>query len=688
MAIKDANIGVTVGGDVGPLKAALNDGVKSLDKFGKNLRAGINDAAKWGAAAASAAAVASVALVKASSESARELQNLSAAAGTSVDKFQRMAFAAKSVGIEQDKLSSIFLDVNDKIGDFMQTGAGPMADFFENIAPNIGVTKDQFKNLAGPDALQLYVSSLEKANLSQADMTFYMEGIASDATMLLPLLKNNGEQMAQMASRADQLGIALSAIEVEQLAQAGTQFDEINASIKTVTDRLAISLAPVLGAVADYFLDTAIESGGMQTAIDKAFKMAITGAGYVANAIRGVQVVVKGLELVFWGLNAGTAVVFNEIVQGFDKLNQGIQVKTNNLIDIMNSLPYVDISKIIVGQTGFAATMEATANQATAKFTEMQGEMHDLLMAPMPSTELAAFVAEAQEAAQEAADATVTARNNTIAIPQTGATAGPTSAAAISKQDVADENAILLLQAQAWAKHYEIMAAQDEAASTFKNEQLRLQAEAWDKHREIMAGNEQAAADKQNNIWLLQAQAWDKHHAIMAQIADDARKEQERIAALKAANIKAVQNHVNIASEAMMKSGSKRMFQIGKAAAIASAIMDGKTAAISSYKAGAKIGGPILGAAFAGASLLATGVMIRDLNAQTQSSKSTGGSAPPVTEPTVAAAGGGGGGGGGGGQVLAVEGLNPDSLFTGATVATLVERIRDYAADGGRVVLI
>ena len=87
---------------------------------------------------------------------------------------------------------------------------------------------------------------------------------------------------------------------------------------------------------------------------------------------------------------------------------------------------------------------------------------------------------------------------------------------------------------------------------------------------------------------------------------------------------------------------------------------------------------------------MATGVMIRDLNAQTQGGKSTGGAPPPVTEPTVAAAaaGGGGGGGGGGGQVLAVEGLNPDSLFTGATVATLVERIRDYAADGGRVVLI
>jgi len=506
--------------------------------------------------------------------------------------------------------------------------------------------------------------------------------------MLLPLLKNNGEQMAQMAARADQLGIALSAVEVEQLAQAGTQFDEINASIKTVTDRLAINLAPILGAVADYFLDTAIESGGMQTAIDKAFKMAIKGAGFVADAIRGIQVVVKGLELGFYGFKSVVIAVMSSISQLVDGYVNIVKSEINMIIDGMNMIRGVDIARLITGESEATAKWKGWSDEANAQTAKVAGEMHDLLMKPLPSGAVEAYLNGTIEAAQAAAAATVEARDNAISIAPIGATAGPTSAAAISEQDVADENAILLLQAQAWAKHYEIMAAQDAAAATFKNEQLRLQAEAWDKHREIMAANEQTAADKQNNIWLLQAQAWDKHNAIMTQIADDARKEQERIAALKAANIKAVQDHVNIASQAMMKSGSKKMFEIGKAAAIASAIMDGKTAAVSSYKAGAKIGGPILGAAFAGASLLATGVMIRDLNSQSFGNKSQGGSAPQVTEPTVAATGGGGGGGGGGGQVLAVEGLSPDRLFTGATVASLVEKIRDYQADGGRVVLI
>jgi len=61
-----------------------------------------------------------------------------------------------------------------------------MADFFETVAPLVGVTADNFKDLSGPQALQLYVDSLEKANLSQSQMTFFMEAIASDATALLP----------------------------------------------------------------------------------------------------------------------------------------------------------------------------------------------------------------------------------------------------------------------------------------------------------------------------------------------------------------------------------------------------------------------------------------------------------------------------------------------------------------------
>ena len=65
----------------------------------------------------------------------KEIQILADRANATPEAFQRMAAAARTAGIEQDKLSDILQDVNDRVGDFLSTGAGPMADFFENIAP-------------------------------------------------------------------------------------------------------------------------------------------------------------------------------------------------------------------------------------------------------------------------------------------------------------------------------------------------------------------------------------------------------------------------------------------------------------------------------------------------------------------------------------------------------------------------
>ncbi|MFX6559788.1 hypothetical protein ABTG55_19615, partial [Acinetobacter baumannii] len=81
----------------------------------------------------------------------------------------------------------IMKDVNDKFGDFMQTGGGEMADFFEKIAPKVGVTAKEFQGLSGPQILEKYHQTLQTANVSQAEMTFYMDSLADDATLLAPL---------------------------------------------------------------------------------------------------------------------------------------------------------------------------------------------------------------------------------------------------------------------------------------------------------------------------------------------------------------------------------------------------------------------------------------------------------------------------------------------------------------------
>ena len=163
---------------------------------------------------------------KAALDYAKNLDMFAQVSNTTSEEFQYLAAGAREVGIENEKLADIFKDVSDKMGDFLETGGGPMADFFENIAPAIGVTAKEFENLSGPQILQKYYNALEKANLSQADMIFYLEAIGSDASRLIPKLKNLGAGFKEAGDRAKEMGLIMDDLTKDSLKKANTAIDE------------------------------------------------------------------------------------------------------------------------------------------------------------------------------------------------------------------------------------------------------------------------------------------------------------------------------------------------------------------------------------------------------------------------------------------------------------------------------
>jgi len=146
---------------------------KDLSRTTRAFNAMSGAAGKVGIALSATAVVAGFTrLVDNASQTAKELQNLSRISGVNVEDFQKLAFASRSVGVEQDKLADILKDVNDKFGDYFATGAGPLADFFENIAPKVGVTAKAFQGLSSDKALGLYVKTLQEAGVNQQELTF------------------------------------------------------------------------------------------------------------------------------------------------------------------------------------------------------------------------------------------------------------------------------------------------------------------------------------------------------------------------------------------------------------------------------------------------------------------------------------------------------------------------------------
>ncbi|MCO7458401.1 hypothetical protein [Stenotrophomonas maltophilia] len=177
-------------------------------------------------------------------DASAELEKFSRLSGTNEQVFQRMAAGAATVGIQQDKLADIFKDTQDKLGDFLQTGGGAMKDFFDQIAPRIGLTAKELQHLSGPEVLQRYYSALEQAGASQAEMVFYMEAIASDSSMLAPLLARNGEGFRKWGDEAQRLGAVLDADTLEAMKEVKEQSNLIQLAFQGLKNEVAAELLP------------------------------------------------------------------------------------------------------------------------------------------------------------------------------------------------------------------------------------------------------------------------------------------------------------------------------------------------------------------------------------------------------------------------------------------------------------
>lgn len=249
------------GGYVGGLTKAERES----EKWRRKVKSQVEDVVKTFATVGAAAGVGLAALTAKTVQSAKEIERLSRVSNTTAENFQRYSAGARAFGIEQEKLADIFKDTSDKVGDFLQTGGGPLADFFENVAPLVGVTAEQFRNLSGPQALELYVSSLEKANVSQNDMTFYLEAIASDATLLYPLLRDNAAGFREFGDEAERAGAIMSRDTLQAANELSASLFLAEQAASGIKNQVAQELLPVLADFSEMLFDVSVQGEAAAT---------------------------------------------------------------------------------------------------------------------------------------------------------------------------------------------------------------------------------------------------------------------------------------------------------------------------------------------------------------------------------------------------------------------------------------
>lgn len=269
---------------------------RSSTKWRKQVEKDLQTIGKTTGVAIGAVTGATVALVASQVQLANTLTQQAQIANAGVQEFQRYAIAADVVGISQEKLADQLKDFTEKVGEFQQTGGGGMKDFFEQIAPQIDLTADAFRGLSGPQALQLYYDSLEKAGASQEQMSFYLESMASDTTALIPLLRDGGAGFKLLGDQAELAGAIIgdkTLNSVDQLNAAIFISEQATAGFK---NQVSDALLPVLADLASGFAD-------------------VTADGYIAaemgetlgNIVKGISAAAFGAYAAFQLFGKGIA---------------------------------------------------------------------------------------------------------------------------------------------------------------------------------------------------------------------------------------------------------------------------------------------------------------------------------------------------------------------------------------------
>jgi len=267
-----------------------DDSFISLSKAGEVAGRGITALAAAGAAAGAALGAATAVAVQYS----KELQIASNRTGDNVEKLQSMAFATKTVGVDLEKLGDIGKDTREKIGEFVATGGGG----FDNFVKVMGLTKieaaqmaAEFSNLSGTDVLQAMVERMDAAGVSTQEMSFALEGMASDTTDLIPLLVDNGKELKRLEQDYKDLGITLTDVDLERIDKLGEKTAALAEVAKSSTSKVVSVLHNEIADITDLLATSSKDIGGLVvTAVTGFQHIVVKGASLMSNFAREQQI--------------------------------------------------------------------------------------------------------------------------------------------------------------------------------------------------------------------------------------------------------------------------------------------------------------------------------------------------------------------------------------------------------------
>ena len=234
-----------------------------------------------------------------------QLGIMAGTANTSLKSFQVLTHAAAGFGIEQEALTAILADTQEKLGEFSATGGGGAADFFEALQNNTKMTDEEIRNLGktlqgkdGVEAIQLLKDKMDELGATSQEQRFMFESLAGDLGNLMPLFANGGVILEEYGVQLEDAGVIKTQESIDQSRILAAETQAIQTKFEGLKTQLVTDMIPALGTLATHF------SKGTEKGSD--FREEVTDIGKAVNVTAAMIV----------GLAAGVG-IFSSVMQQF-----------------------------------------------------------------------------------------------------------------------------------------------------------------------------------------------------------------------------------------------------------------------------------------------------------------------------------------------------------------------------------
>ena len=664
MATVVGDIAIKVGADIGPLVTNLGRAAGAVTAFGRGAEAsavGMRIATVAGTALGIAALAASAGLMVLTKNSMANIDAMSKAASAMdihTASLQAMAQVANEAGISTDGLTKAMVKMLDNIAGLQQGTAAQVTAFGQ-----MGMALNDLAGLGADEQFALIAEHIaaigDPAERTAAALNVFGKAGAD----LLPMFDGYKAALIDVTKFQNEFGISVSDMGGKDVEAANDALGRISIAMSGLGNMIAVSFSPAIVEAANALVsllsalhktDEEITGMAIDLSMDKVSESAdkmYYSATRVATSLAGVQFpeIATKIESVADALDKNKKAFDDGSISAdlYEERLAFLKVKLSDLYIELSRVSGADFSPAVLELDRLADAISRAFDVAK----RLAGVL-PTLAAPAGPTDMAADAHGGRAYAPSGLAPTSSIRPGQRGVDfgfgGTGSSGGGGGGGGGPNPLIADLAAIRESfqseQEQADAQYAERLAKLEE----FRQAKMVTEAEFDELEKAARTDHTKAIADIEQNALEV------KLSAISGAFGDLA---------------------------SLMQSNNEKTFKIGKAAALASAIIDGYSAATTAWNKGMQIGGPFAAAAFTAASLAKTGMLISNIS-RTQMNGSS-----------VGAAGGGSAGTGAASAPSAplevrLTGFGPSDMFTGGMIGSLLDKLSDEAGDRGYKIMV